>query len=107
MMNMRLIRLVFIAMIGITPLIGYAMPVDPTRPFDISSSRHDSRLALSAIMIGSGKRIAVINGRIVHIGDQVGFAKVVSIEPNQVQLISSQGMETLTLLVNPLRKVYP
>jgi hypothetical protein len=71
--------------------------LDPTRPMNFSSSSPASSLVLSAIMISADHRLAVINGKIRHIGDQFDDFKVVSIEDNVVFMSSSTANFTLTL----------
>lgn len=65
---------------------------DPTRPPQrfISPAAPGSAVPkswqLGSILIAPQRRVAVINGRPVSVGDRVNGAKVVAIESNQVRL---------------------
>ena len=52
---------------------------------------------LQSILISSGRRVAVIDGRAVRIGERVGDAIVVAIAPSEVTLQRGEARETLTL----------
>lgn len=81
----------------------FADGVDPTRPPDFTSANPESNLVggvweLGAIFISPQKKIAVINGQSVKVGDRIQGATVFSIEPNVVQLDGSSGRISLILL---------
>ena len=65
---------------------------DPTRPPQrfVASAASGSVVAdnwqLGSILIAPQRRVAVINGRPLSVGDQVSGAKVMTIEPGQVRL---------------------
>jgi hypothetical protein len=56
---------------------------------------------LGSILIGPQRRVAVINGRPLSVGDQIGAAKVMAIEPGQVHL--RRGSRTIVLELLPVR----
>lgn len=79
--------------------------VDPTRPPDAppagldtpaSAVRTAPRLQ-SVLVASSGRRVAVINGQTVRVGDKVGEASVAGIGDNSVQLRRGKTLETLRL----------
>ena len=81
---------------------------DPTAPLNNSlnqqdTSTQDSGWLLHSTLISQGRRIALINGHSVREGDHVGNARVVSIKPAEVQLISNQRRITLRLIDKPLQ----
>lgn len=79
---------------------------DPTRPFS-GKVLVSGRLDLKSILIGKGRRIALINDTFVKEGEQVGTAKIIAIHPDSVVLIDSGRTETLYLFANDIRKVTP
>jgi MSHA biogenesis protein MshK len=75
---------------------------DPTRPPDFSAAAPEVEATVSAlqsVLISPGRRVAVISGRTVAVGDQVGNAKVISIREGEVVL--REGGETRTLKLFP------
>lgn len=71
---------------------------DPMRPYQVlpqagSGVAAPRRLELSAILVSSQRRIAVINGRFYREGDVVDGAEVLRIDPESVQL--RRGNENL------------
>jgi MSHA biogenesis protein MshK len=79
---------------------------DPTRPqfANPKAPTQVSEYELNAIILSVDRRIAVINGKSLRVGDMVEDAKVVAIEPNTVQLLGSNGRITLTLLNQSVRQ---
>jgi hypothetical protein len=91
-------KIVFlIIIIGICP-VSYAVILDPTRPPTVIGSSSTDSLTLSAIMISQDVKLAVINGIIVHEGEQFNGFKVITITKNSVDLLGSEGKQTLMLL---------
>jgi hypothetical protein len=89
-------------MINLLPATGFADLIDPTKPPDLTQA---GGLLLSAIMISPDHKLAVINGTIVHEGDTINGMKVTSIDPNSVDLVSSQEKLTLVLLTGSVKSV--
>ncbi|TAK87894.1 MAG: MSHA biogenesis protein MshK [Betaproteobacteria bacterium] len=55
---------------------------------------------LQSVLISPGRRVAVIDGRVVRLGERVGDATLVAISESQVVLQRPGGRETLKL--NPV-----
>ncbi len=75
---------------------------DPTRPALLpppptGPAPTDAGLALDSIFISETRRVAVIDGRRVEVGDPVGGARVVGIAISGVRLRGSAGEWLLTL----------
>ena len=74
---------------------------DPTRPPGISpdapsaapSAPREPRL--TSIVVAPERRLAVIDGQPVRVGDEIAGARVVTIQPERVRL--RRGDETITL----------
>ncbi|GEM_PF-2636252 len=77
---------------------------DPTRPEGVVPAHSAGALVLNAIIISKDNRAAVINGRIMHVGDFFLTVQVVSIEPNKVELIGPDGKISLVLLGAPIKR---
>ena len=84
------------------PAIGLAEVLpDPTRPTHViegavAAESMGNRLS-SIVRPQQGRAYAVIDGRIVHVGEKVGDAKLVRIQESSVELRSAEGSETLSL----------
>ena len=75
---------------------------DPTRPPAslIAGSlvaAPSSGPGLQSIMISSGRRLAVIGGQTVQVGDKLGDARVVKIAEGEVVLNNGKELQTLKL----------
>lgn len=78
---------------------------DPTRPPTRAPAPRSAsavvvareRLALSSILISPDRRVAVINGRVLQIGERIDDAQVVAIDLHQVRLKRHDQTLTLTL----------
>jgi len=86
--------------------------VDPTRPpshlFSAKAPvgiKAAPRWVLSSTLIAPARRLATINGKTVSIGEHVGTAKVVSIEPSQVALKEGNKKIVLHLLPSGIKRV--
>lgn len=80
-----------------TATAGWDLP-DPTRPSYIAGG---DGLTLQSIIVSPGRRLAVIDGRAVKVGDRVGGAVVTDIWPYEVRLRRG-GKEIALHLVSPL-----
>lgn len=82
---------------------GESLP-DPTEPpssLNVSPSAlkvAPAEPVLQAIQNERGRFYAMIDGRALRVGDQLGAAKVVKISPNEVELRDDRGNKTLKLL---------
>jgi len=52
---------------------------------------------LQSVLISPGRRVAVIDGRVVRLGERIGDATLVAISASQVVLQRAEGRETLKL----------
>lgn len=80
--------------------VGQAHLHDPTRPVNIaglSSPSEAQAWGLQAIIIAKGHRVAILNGRPLHVGSPLARFKVVAIRPNAVHLEGPDGKLTLFL----------
>lgn len=74
---------------------------DPTRPPSFSGETARSATApasrLQSVLISPGRKLAVIDGRTVALGERVGDATLFAIAPTQVTLQQGAGYQTLKL----------
>jgi MSHA biogenesis protein MshK len=73
---------------------------DPTRPPTFTPGAGPAptgRPRLESVLIAPDRRIAVISGQRVQLGDRIGGAEVVSITESAVVLRGDQSSETLLL----------
>lgn len=59
---------------------------DPTRPGQYSPAPTAAQFQLDSVLIGQSRKVAVINGVAVSVGDLIQGAKVVSINTQKVTL---------------------
>jgi len=61
---------------------------DPTRPPQVreKAKQRAAPFAVSAIFVAGERRVAVVNGQIAGVGDEVAGASVTNITPNAVTL---------------------
>jgi len=85
--------------------------IDPTRPPSHRLNATKSvgikaapKWVLSSTLIAPARRLATINGKTVSIGQRVGTAKVVSIEPSQVALKEGNKKIVLYLLPSGMKR---
>jgi hypothetical protein len=75
--------------------------VDPTRPPNAPAGDADVMIPsgpqLQSILIASNRRLAIINGATVSLGDMLGEAKVVRITASEVTLQRGEETEVLKL----------
>lgn len=82
-------------------LAGAELP-DPTRPALAvpaagSVEAPAGSYALSAVWIGAQRRVALINGRPVAVGDSVDGARVLAIDASGVRIRAADGERVLSL----------
>lgn len=87
--------------LGLTSLRSSAVVHDPTRPVNVSASSTSQIpigvYELQSIIIGKGRRLALINDKFVGVGDTVGGAKVVNIDRNSVVISEAGQRRTIQL----------
>jgi hypothetical protein len=87
---------------------SYAELRDPTRPeIDMSSSNHVTPFELTGIIVSRDRKIAVINGWNLRIGDEIAGERVIAINDNTVQLQSAGGKITLFLFDKSIKRASP
>ncbi len=101
--------------LGMAPAISVAELRDPTRPMDFSeigagSVVHGAALStvrggfvLQSILVSPTRRIAIVNGKLLHKGDRIGKTQVLEIEPWFVQLRGSEGDIELRMTTIPVK----
>ncbi|MFC4161758.1 hypothetical protein [Chitinimonas lacunae] len=107
-MAWRLIHL-FALILGTLALAADGDPTKPVhRPVTPTEAGDTPREpVLQSILIGSQRRIAVIDGMARRVGDPVGDAEVSAIEADRVSLKGPGGVRQLRLLDPALRKTPP
>lgn len=89
---------------------AYADLKDPTEPVRIISEakkgvpRVVSNFVLNAVLISGSHRLAVINNRILKVGDTLGDAKIKSIEPYTVKLMGGHREIVLHLFDSSIKE---
>lgn len=89
-MSMKLLLLLGVVVGSV--LAGPVLALDdPTRPSGFQAPaaeapKPQANFSLDSIMIGSGKRLAVINGQMVREGQSLEQARVVKVAPDRVVL---------------------
>ena len=85
---------------------------DPTRPPGYrlvlpggKKATASTRFLLSSVRISSARRTAVINDRLLEVGNRVNGAKVVAIYPSSVKLKKQGKIFTIRLLSRISKKV--
>jgi MSHA biogenesis protein MshK len=81
--------------------IAYAELHDPTRPANYLQKQvapgAPEELHLDAVIVSPDRRIAVINGQYLSMGDEIVGSHIVDIQANTVQLDGPGGRITLLL----------
>jgi hypothetical protein len=94
--------LLCLALLGATP--ARAQLPDPTRPADfellrmVELPKELARWNLTGIKYGADRKSAILNDRIVGIGDRVGTATVVDITPGAIVLEESGARLQVSLV---------
>lgn len=90
---------------------------DPTRPpASLSASSENNRSngtpdatsvapVLQSILMSPGRTMAIISGRTVTVGEQVGDARVIKITATEVQLRNGKDQQTLKLFPDVEKRV--
>ena len=100
------ITLLFVLSVLFFTPITHAQLDDPTRPPGYrlvlpggkKAAATTIRFSLSSVRISSTRRTAVINDRMVEVGDKVNGAKVLAIYPSSVKLKKQNKVFTVRLL---------
>jgi MSHA biogenesis protein MshK len=84
---------------------------DPMRPphlTAVEAARPAAKPAgytLSSVVIGADRRVAVVNGRTVTVGDRVGAATVIDIQPSTVALARGGDRFVISLVALDVKKI--
>lgn len=81
---------------------------DPTRPDYVAGAATSSSTGwqLSSTLISPQRRLAVINGTTVAVGDRIGGARVLAIQPGSVRLRTADGTVTVELLSTSIKTAH-
>jgi hypothetical protein len=95
----KIIR-IFVLMGLLLSAVAFAELRDPTRPPDniANNTVLVTTLQLDAIIIAKDRKIAIINGQSLQIGEKINGNQLINIDPNSVQLENTSGKITLFLL---------
>jgi MSHA biogenesis protein MshK len=74
-------------------------------PAEGAADAEKAAARLQSVLISPARRVAVIDGRVVRLGERVGDARLVAISESQVVLQRANGRETLKL--NPVVEKKP
>ena len=99
-----------VRLLGVLPLL-LAAPAhaqnlpDPTRPpdsfgLDNTSAVTPSGPVLQSVLIAPGRKVAVISGQTVRLGEKFGTAQLVSVTEGEVVLREGEERTTLKLFPN-------
>lgn len=83
----------------------YAAMQDPTRPSGYVGDENTNVWQLSAIFIYPNRRVAIIDGISVKVGDEISGQRVVAIESDSVMLDGSNGKMVLYLINKNLKHI--
>jgi hypothetical protein len=88
---------------------AYAELHDPTRPAkyvdnQTAGSIDTSTLELGLTLVSPDRKVVVINGLSLQMGDAIGGEHIVAIESNCVRLIGPGGNITLFLVDKPVKR---
>lgn len=101
--SVRIILLVFVAFLAANRLAIGQNLADPTRPPVVSEpvSQQEATAPtgpqLQSVLISPTRRVAIISGQNVMLGEKFGDARVVKITENEVVLRNGQDVQVLKL----------
>lgn len=87
---------------------AHASLPDPTRPVAVApvtgkggTTVGSDSLTLQSVLIAGERRLAIINGQRVQVGDVIGRSRVIRIDAGEVQLRRDGQLLTLTVYNRP------
>lgn len=92
------------------PAIASGPLPDPTRPVvfpGTGAERGDAQPAkwsLTSVLIAPGRRVAVINGQVVQVGEKVNGARLVSVDPGSALLYCAGQKIQLKLISGSVKQ---
>jgi hypothetical protein len=86
---------------------------DPTEPYSASQEtttgqaedKANTSLVLGAVFISGGEKFAIINNKLVKVGDTVGTSKVKTIDSYHVTLVGETGDIELALFGRSIKEL--
>jgi MSHA biogenesis protein MshK len=82
--------------------------IDPTKPFhltaELSSSKATDRLSLQSVIRVEQQLKAVINGKVLRVGEQIAGYQIMAIKHHAVELKSEQNTLILSLFSQTVTK---
>ncbi len=69
--------------------------------------RHEESLQLTAVLISAQRSVAVINGKSLQPGERIGAYRLVTIQPDRVELQGRSGKRILRRTGTGLKKYSP
>ncbi len=101
-MGLRTVTLSFFCIVPM--VVGAENLIDPTRPpVSMGSMAQETDAAfasqskLQSVLISPGRRVAMVSGKTVRVGDTVGDMRVLKIGESEVVLGSGKSVQTLKL----------
>ena len=98
---------VFIMLCLIMSPLSFGQSIDPTKPFTRAALDKESvekNLKLYSIIIGDSEPKAIINQKVMKVGDSLDEFKIIKINKSKVVLKSSTETIELSLFANALVK---
>ncbi len=104
-------KIIFSWVLFLCVQLAYAELHDPARPAKYIENQPGimsiSQLDLALTLVSVDRKIVVINGQTLKIGESIGSERVEMIESNSVRLTGPSGTITLFLLDKPVKKAVP
>lgn len=95
---------VLLSMLTLAQVVSGENLTDPTRPpaslrsgVEGGHQTVSSGPVLQSVLISSGRKVAIIGGQTVNLGEKFGDARVTKITESEVTLTGSNGVQTLKL----------
>ena len=94
-------KIILTALLLLLAQVAHGQQADPTRPFGAvasdNSRENKATLVLQSVIQSDNSRKAIINGRVLNIGDKYNGFELIAINANGVVLDSPQGRMELSL----------
>lgn len=88
-------------------IAAYALR-DPTRPYDfkggVASEERKQLYVLSSILVSRHRRLVVVNGELLKVGDEIQGAKVLAIKKHAVVLAVGDVQTTIPLVQRKVKQ---
>ena len=77
---------------------------DPTRPSVYRAAATQQSLKLESILLADNRKVAVINGQVLTVGERLGNVKIVDIRKGQVTINRNGYSSKLELTTDSIRQ---